>query len=96
MARLSGESHAFFPVMRHHSMRGFLDWVRAEMVPDGRRFKLLLGEMEIDLVLVETVRPPHIEHWPGDGSGWDFQWYPKVQMRHYGIARDTTLTLVLI
>ena len=96
VVRLSGESNAFFPVFKHRSTLGFLEWVREEMVPTGTNFKLLLGEMEIDPVHVETVRPPHIQHWPGDGSGWNFSRHPKVQVRHYGIREDTTLTLVLM
>ena len=99
VVRLSGESNAFFPVMKHHSMLGFLEWVREEMVPTGTKFKLLLGEMEIDPVHVETVRPPHIQHWPQDNGHFDprrMSGYPKVEVRHYGIWEDTTLTLVLM
>ena len=97
--RLSGESSTFSHVWTHHSMRGFLDWVKAEMVPAGREFKLLLGDMEIDPVLVETVRPPHIQRWPQDHGHFDprrISGYPKVTMRHYGIWRDTAPTLVVM
>ena len=99
VARLSGESNTFFPVMKHHSMLGFLEWVREEMVPTGRKFKLLLGEMDIDPVHVETVRPPHIQDWPQHNGHFEtrrMSGYPKVEMRHYGIREDTTLTLVLM
>jgi hypothetical protein len=97
VVRLSGESNTFFPVMRHHSMRGFLEWVRVEMVPTGRQFKLLLGGMEIDPCRVGIVRPPHIQHWPEDDGYFDQRrLFPKVEVRHYGIWEDTTLTLVLM
>ena len=96
--RLSGESSTFSPVWTHHSMRSLLDWVKAEMVPAGKEFKLLLGDMEIDPVLVGTVRPPHINHLPQDHGYFNPRRYeyPKVTMRRYGIWRDTTLTLVLM
>lgn len=93
VARLSGESRAFYPVQRRHSVRHFIEWVEAEMGLRGRRYKLLLGEMELNpervglnYEVATLMEEPHFGHIR----------VRRVEMRRYLIYEDTTLTLVLM
>ena len=89
VVRLSGEGHAF-EVHSHRSLRHFLEYVAEEMrVPDGFRF--LMGDTLLDPDGVS-------EAWLAEQREFEPRLLPqhvrRVELRHWDIYDDVTLTLV--
>jgi hypothetical protein len=84
VVRLSGESRMFENVAAHWALRGFKDFVAIEMGVTGQ-CALVWDDTELD--------PERI------GAAWSAlhgvaPTFRRVELRHYGIYNDVTLTLV--